>query len=858
MKTIKCSVIVLSLICIALPGLVNAQGQINLSKTNAISDLPYIIIQPNGQIIVTWCEGGHFNAGAAVTYKSWTQSGGWTPMVQVADATSAHPQLAIDAEGDVHMAYWEGSSSYSRDIYYRKFAHGTWSNKSLVYDSWTQNSSWNRLDVEGNRLYVLWCHTYVKPAPLDIYLTEKTDGNGWPGTFVNVSRNSNSTSIHCGLEVKNGNVYAAWMDDRHLAGNWNIYYTERINGNWGPVTRINPGANQYLPVLDVDDSGNVHLLYTGRGGPAYYQKKTGSSWSPPKVISTAGTDITAHNFMKLANGMLHAVWRQREGEGQYIVYANGNLNGQWATPVRVSHAGDGQFPGLDVDKQGGVHVVYSDIGQGGERDVFYIRVDQVTSYPVASFTANPTQGQPPLSVNFDASTSYDPDGKIDTYAWDFGDGATGSGVKVAHIYTKKGANTAKLTVTDDENQSSEMTLTIMVGQPPVARISANPTSGSSPLTVKFNASDSTDPDGVITSYKWDFGDGHGASGPAVEHTYNANATRTAKLTVKDNDGLEDWTTVEIKISLGPVARFTCSPKQGVSPLTVNFDASDCAPSNRTSGRVVKYEWDFGDGSSSSAVKPSHTFRKTGFFTVILKITDNEGQIDSTTKDIMVYSKPTARFTMSPTSGVAPLQVFFNASDSTDADGKIVKYKWTFGDGTTGEGRTITHTYTKGGSLGIWLVVTDDDGWQHSIVKNIEVTEKPYPPADFTVTNVAHTGLFFSNYLNVLTWSKHPLNTGKINVVKRLIYKRQKGAPSFIYQVTLAPDIFSWEDNNLTDQEDMKNYIYAIRAVDSYGRESDMRKVDSGIVAAAGSELTRQDQAADQRKAVQHKKLPLVE
>ena len=152
-------------------------------------------------------------------------------------------------------------------------------------------------------------------------------------------------------------------------------------------------------------------------------------------------------------------------------------------------------------------MVYSDIGVGGERDIFYVTTDQVTSYPVAMFDAAPKEGQAPLAVTFDAQPSYDPDGHIVSYNWKFGDGSTGQGVQASHTYSKNGKYTATLTVTDDEKQSSEASITITVGIPPVARLNANPTSGNSPLTVHFDGSDSYDADGIITAYKWDFGDG---------------------------------------------------------------------------------------------------------------------------------------------------------------------------------------------------------------------------------------------------------------------------------------------------------------------------------------------------------------
>jgi PKD repeat protein len=827
MNIIRYTSFLILALCVLAPGIIHAQGQINLSKTAKMSELPFIIIRPNGQIMVAWTEGGHFNGGGAVTYRTWTQGSGWTPMRQVAEATSAFPQLALDSAGNIHMAYWEGNSSYNRDIYYRKFVNGTWTAKQLVFDSWGYNSSWQRINVEGNRISILWCHNYAKPTPQDVVLIEKTDGATFPGGYINVSRTNKSTSIHPFLKVKGGNVYAAWMDDKHGFSNWNIYYAERRGGAWSSPVRVNPSGNQYCPAVEVDNQGNVHLIYSGRGGPIYYQKKTGNSWSSPKIISTAGTSITTFNFMKFAGGLLHALWRERDGEGNYIYYCQGTVDGNWSIPIKVSHGGQSEYPGLDIDKQGRVHVVYSDIGVGGERDIFYVTTDQVTSYPVALFDATPKEGRAPLNVIFDAQPSYDPDGSITSYQWKFGDGSTGTGVRASHTYSKNGRYTVTLTVTDDEKNSSESSLTITVGIPPVARLQASPQSGNSPLTVNFDGSDSYDADGIITSYKWDFGDGTSGSGQTVNHTYTNLATRLATLTVRDNEGLEASASVEIKISTGPIARFACNPKKGTAPLKVSFNAQNSKPGNKQSGKIVSYEWNFGDGSKGAGRNPTHTYRKTGIFTAILKITDNDGQVDSTTKEIVIFSKPTAKFTLSPTSGIAPLTVNFNASASNDIDGRIISYKWTFGDGITGTGKTISHTYSKGGTITIWLTVTDNDGYTNVTSNKITVIERPYPPKNFGVTNIVHEGLYFANYMNILRWKKNDMNTGKIQVVQHLIFRKKKGSSKFIWVANVGADVFQWEDRTLKSAEEMQSYIYGIRTADAYGRESDMKTRDAG-------------------------------
>ena len=153
--------------------------------------------------------------------------------------------------------------------------------------------------------------------------------------------------------------------------------------------------------------------------------------------------------------------------------------------------------------------------------------------PVALFTVDQAAGTIPLTVNFDASASSDPDGSITSYVWNFGDGNSGSGVTVSHTYNSAGTYTARLTVTDDDGSTDTATRTIQVSSPsitntpPNASFIATPTSGEAPLTVNFDASASSDPDGSITSYVWNFGDSSTGSGVTVPHTYNSAGTYMA-------------------------------------------------------------------------------------------------------------------------------------------------------------------------------------------------------------------------------------------------------------------------------------------------------------------------------------------
>jgi PKD repeat protein len=175
--------------------------------------------------------------------------------------------------------------------------------------------------------------------------------------------------------------------------------------------------------------------------------------------------------------------------------------------------------------------------------------------PMALMAADRPAGQAPHLINFNATSSYDQDGDIVSYVWDFGNGRTGNGPEVSHTYYAGGEYTVTLTVTDNLKAASQARTTVSisspqapgVNQPPIASISASPLQGQAPLTVKFDGLDSLDPDGELVEFFWTFGDGTTGSGETVNHIYTAPGTYTANLTVTDNLGGEDQSQIEITV-----------------------------------------------------------------------------------------------------------------------------------------------------------------------------------------------------------------------------------------------------------------------------------------------------------------------
>ncbi|MGL6223489.1 MAG: PKD domain-containing protein, partial [Steroidobacteraceae bacterium] len=168
--------------------------------------------------------------------------------------------------------------------------------------------------------------------------------------------------------------------------------------------------------------------------------------------------------------------------------------------------------------------------------------------------ATPTSGTAPLTVDFNAAASTDTGGSIVTYAWNFGDGGTATGTTASRIYTAAGTYTATLTVTDNLGATGPTTRTVTVtapNLPPTAAFQFLPTGGPAPLFVFFDASASTDPDGTIANYIWDFGDGtETVGGKTPSHTFATAGTFSVRLTVQDAQGASASTTQSITATAG--------------------------------------------------------------------------------------------------------------------------------------------------------------------------------------------------------------------------------------------------------------------------------------------------------------------
>ena len=345
------------------------------------------------------------------------------------------------------------------------------------------------------------------------------------------------------------------------------------------------------------------------------------------------------------------------------------------------------------------------------------RVDQP---PYACFNYWPYQPTINSTVTFDAGCSWDPDGYITSYAWDFGDGTAGNGSYVNHVYTAYGNYTITLTVTDDGGMTASTTSVIAVvpNQPPVASFWFSPTVTRPNETVYFNGWGSYDPDGWIVSWAWDFGDGStgggnrtrtvAAYGPEAWHAYATSGDYVVTLTVMDNAGATGTSSARIHVNEPPVAVFAASRATGKVGTPLIFDGS---PSYDPDGRITSYFWSFGDGGVAEGPVPSHVFAMPGSYLVSLTVYDEWNATGTTWMSISILEPkpPVAIIAYSPARPGVSTVVTFNGSYSVDPDGSIATYIWQFGDGSVAYGAQATHKYGTPGTYEVKLTVIDEDG-----------------------------------------------------------------------------------------------------------------------------------------------------
>ena len=335
------------------------------------------------------------------------------------------------------------------------------------------------------------------------------------------------------------------------------------------------------------------------------------------------------------------------------------------------------------------------------------------------------------SITFTDSSST-ASSSITKWYWNFGDGSpqivATSNAPQTHIYSITGSYNVTLEVeTATGCRSTVFTNTINIKPNPVASFSF----GNACLPggqMQFTNS-STIPDGTQNgfTYQWNFGDGGTSILENPVHNFSSTGPFNVRLTVTSNSGCpDDSLRVVNTIYAQPQATIN-APAEVCLGGNINFSQNSSA----SGSTVAQWVWEFGDGNTSNAQSPSHTYSSPGTYNVTLVVTSAIGCTSAVaTKQVVVNPLPTANFTTSLPSCVTKNITFTDASFANA--GGVAKWNWDMGDGTTLLKTTnapFTHIYSSTGTYNVTLQAESDKGCISTIFSKL-VTVSPLPVAAF--------------------------------------------------------------------------------------------------------------------------------
>ncbi|MCI5181295.1 MAG: PKD domain-containing protein [Candidatus Electrothrix sp. AW1] len=312
------------------------------------------------------------------------------------------------------------------------------------------------------------------------------------------------------------------------------------------------------------------------------------------------------------------------------------------------------------------------------------------------------------TVHLNGNHSVDQDGLIASFIWQV-QGKKYTGKEISHRFEQPGQYQVGLTVVDNDGARQSDVVTVTVNSQPLARMQV--LSRVEPgKEILFDASESTDADGSLLAYTWDFGDGQQGKGRQAKHTYAKPGRYQAVLTVQDNSGA---TNDRARSQQTVAVNFPPKAVPGKDIHTCKqFLLFDGSASTDPDQDPLAYSWDFGDNSTGQGRRIGHQFKAPGLYPVRLQVDDNTGLGNSSTTEqitVQINHPPEAIIRTDGEQFCLGEHVLFDGSLSRDPEGGPLRYLWDLGDGQQVEGINPVRVYEKAGDYPIHLTVLDDSG-----------------------------------------------------------------------------------------------------------------------------------------------------
>ncbi|RYE19052.1 MAG: PKD domain-containing protein, partial [Sphingobacteriales bacterium] len=313
--------------------------------------------------------------------------------------------------------------------------------------------------------------------------------------------------------------------------------------------------------------------------------------------------------------------------------------------------------------------------------------------PEASINNLPQQGCAPFTHQFAATiTSLDP---VVSYLWNFGDGNTSTSANPTHTFAA-GVYDITLIITTAGGCKDTVTRVagIRASTKPVAAFSASPGD-----VCAFNDVNFTDEStGTVNSWLWNFGDGGSSTSQHPVYNYSDTGFFNVQL-IAGNYGCYDTIRLNNYIHV--------KPPIAVFETAMNCDTPFLRRFTDASIGADEWHWNFGDGNMSTMQNTVHTYNAAGTYTVTLTVRNASSRCEHTSTQTVVVANEAANFSASQTVLCRQQATTFTAVQNNS--GGIAQYNWLFGDGSSGTGNPVTHTYSSSGNYDVQLIITDVAG-----------------------------------------------------------------------------------------------------------------------------------------------------
>ena len=560
-------------------------------------------------------------------------------------------------------------------------------------------------------------------SPATIQFTDQSTNNTneWSWTFEGGTPNT-STAQNPSITYSTPGIYTVSLIASNEAGESTVTQTDYITIEEGPNSSFTSDTNLGATIVNFTNTSTNADSYSWNFGNG----QTSTSANPSidfgtdgtytvvlTAINNCGTTTSTETITIVTAPTANFSANTSDGCAPLVVTFNdlssSNVTAwSWFFEGATPNISTAQNPTVTFNNPGSFNVSLTTSNAAGQTTSTQNDFVVVDNTPTASFSIDNFIGG--TLVNFN-NTSIN----ADSYSWDFGDGTSSNQANDSHDYGTDGVYTVTLTASNACG-STTISETISIVTPPTAAFSASTTEGCAPFTVTFNDLSSDN----VTNWSWTFEGGTPSTSTAQNPTvtFNTPGIFDVTLTASNTAGEAISTQSNFIISnIAPTADFEIEYTLGTNVVNLN---------NNSIG-ATSFNWDFGNGQTSTAQNPSISYANDGTYTILLTATNDCGST-ITSETITIITTPTAGFTASNTEGCAPRVVNFTDQSSSNA----TAWSWTFEGGTpsTSTAQNPTVSYSTPGVFSVSLVVSNEGGSAISTIDDL-VMITGAPTVDFT-------------------------------------------------------------------------------------------------------------------------------